>query len=328
MPFRRHPHISIEINDNVIRFVELKSTDPIVVKRYGERYIPDGIVENGKIIDLPQFNQFITECISHWKLKGKKIFFVEPDESVIIKTITIPSDIVDEEIQGYLYLELGESIILPFEDPSISFEVLSDSEAGKEILLVATPFELVSSYASSFRKGRANPVAVDIAPLCYYRLYMNQIEVSGSGEEVLMLQVDVSSATLSIFEHHVPIFMQYEGMFIDGKWVSGDLVDGDIQATWEGNQENMSVNFDNLIGDIARILHFYQFSISQGNTIKKIVVVGENPFLESFVENLAAALEVPVQTIPNAITTVHGDTVPQKYQLTIGLGLKEVRHAN
>lgn len=325
MFFKKNQQVCMEIRDNVIRFAELKSTEPVVVKRYGERYIPDGMVENGKIIDVSQFKLFMADCITHWKLKNKRIMFVEPNEAVAVKTVTVPYEVADEEMRGYLYIELGESIILPFEDPSIDYVLLSESEEGKEVLLVATPYELVTSYAEIFSSNRVKPVAADIAPLCYYRLYMNQMQVDKNPEEVMILQVDISSVTISIFEHHIPIFMQYEALAIEhNSWSSGDLVDGENHVAWEGSKEEMLASFEYLMGDIERILHFYQFSISSGNNIKKIIAVGDNPYLEELVKIMIERFDLPTKMIPTSIQTINGDIVPREYQLAIGLGLKGV----
>ena len=37
----------------------------------------------------------------------------------------IPAEVMDDEINGYLYLELGKSLHLPFEDPVFDTAVLS-----------------------------------------------------------------------------------------------------------------------------------------------------------------------------------------------------------
>jgi len=314
MFFKKNQDVCIEIRDDIIRYVELRGTDPVVVRRYGKRKLPMSLIKGGKIVDQARFKEFIAECIGDWKLKRKKIRFIEPDETVAVKVVTVPLSISDEEMRGYLYHDLGDSISLPFEHSAIDYVNVSKNSEGQKILIVATPEELVTDYVNVFRSLHLNPVAVDISPLCYYRLYLDQIKLDYLPKETLLLQVDKLSATVSIFEDHVPIFMQFEKLFADN-------------MNWKDDVEmaqSMQERFNLLVTDIERILHFYQFSISEGKTIKSLILVGENPFLNYLNEDLQAKLDVAITVIPESIKGLNHKVVPREYHLAIGLGLKGV----
>ena len=329
--FKKKQNVCMEIKDDIIRFVILKSIEPLVVKQYGEKMIPKGLIEGGRILNESLFNDFLKECVTEWNLKRKHVLFVEPDESVAIKKVAIPLEISDEEMRGYLYQALGESIILPFDEPAIDYVVLPSSEGGsavtdsyfqtqpepdssRDVLLVATPDDLVGSYSSIFRANRLEPEAVDISPLCYYRLYLDQMKSNYLPEEIMLLQMDQLTATISIFEKNIPIFMQYDKLFTD------------VQE-WESDLEmatDMQARFRLLSADIERILHFYNFSISNGKVIKEVILVGENLFLDDLSYELETVLNLKVNRIPETIETVDGLPIPRRYHLAIGLGLKGV----
>ena len=329
MLFKKKQAVCIEIRDDVIRYVELKSIDPIVVKKYGEKAVPKGVIGNGRILIPEAFKIFLESCVREWKIKRKPVIFVEPDETVAIKKVAVPLDISEEEMRAYLYQALGESIILPFDEPAIDyvmmkqnlnkttqsyFEPVENQKKTRDVLLVATPDDLVSSYSEAFRSNHLEPEAVDISPLCYYRLYLDQLKTPYLAKEVMVLQVDNDNVTISIFEDNIPIFMQYEELF-------------SVKKDWKEEGEkakDMQERFKTLRGDLDRILHFYQFSISKGNIIKEIILVGENPYLDELSVELENELNLKINKIEEKIKTVTGEIVPKRYHLAIGLGLKGV----
>ncbi|PEL13435.1 type IV pilus biogenesis protein PilM [Bacillus sp. AFS017336] len=309
--------VGIEIKEHVIRFVELQSKNPLVVKQMGERLIPEGLIENGEISDLTQFKLIIEDCIDTWKLKKKKITFSVSDELVVVKKITTPIDLHPEELRGYLYLELGESIHLPFEDPSIDYVILKETNEGRELLLIATPEQTVLAISSIFEEAKVDPIAADISPLCFDRLHYH-VATDRQNETSLLVQLDVSSTTISLFEERVPVFMQCEPTSIILSQFD------ELSEAWKQRGSDIMNGFDLVIGMIERILHFYRFTLSEGNECKNIKLVGDHPFLTTFFDMLNEQIDLPTELDSHTIKDIGGELVPMKYQLAIGLSLKEV----
>src|SRR5690606_19109049 len=113
---------NIIIKDHVIRYVGIKDSNPLVVQRFRERYLPKGIVIEGKIQDRETLTLILEECVADWGIKNKEVRFIIPDSFVVIRKTAIPADVEEDEISGFLYLELGASIHLPFEDPVIDYK--------------------------------------------------------------------------------------------------------------------------------------------------------------------------------------------------------------
>jgi type IV pilus assembly protein PilM len=109
--------INLIINDHSIRFLELKQANPPIAHKWGERLLPPGLINEGKIIDHESIGNIIQECQDEWKIHKRNVRFTVPDPLVIIRKVAIPADVVDDEVKNYIYLELGSSIHLPFEDP-------------------------------------------------------------------------------------------------------------------------------------------------------------------------------------------------------------------
>ena len=163
--------VNIIITDCCIRFLELKQAKPPVAAKWGERLLPNGLISNGKIQDYETLAMILEECVDEWKIRNRKVRFLIPESLVIIRKVMIPAEIQDDEMKGYLYLELGTSIHLPFEEPVFDTVVLSEENDKKEILLFAAPEEEVMEYSQLFSDVKLQPIEAEISPLALYRLY-------------------------------------------------------------------------------------------------------------------------------------------------------------
>ncbi|MCD8509095.1 MAG: hypothetical protein LRY73_03890 [Bacillus sp. (in: Bacteria)] len=66
---------AIQIKDHVIRYVTTKKPSLSTLKSSGESYLPEGIIEKGKIVDRDKFKRILRKSISRWKLKKQEIRF-------------------------------------------------------------------------------------------------------------------------------------------------------------------------------------------------------------------------------------------------------------
>ncbi|MGD6899082.1 type IV pilus biogenesis protein PilM [Bacillus infantis] len=320
--FGKNRVINITVKDHVVRMAELKNNKEPQVLRSEERYLPNGIIREGKIQDSETLTAILEECISEWKIKGKEIAFLVPDPVIIIRKLSIPQDVSAEEIKGYLYMELGTSIHLPFEDPVFDYTILETAESGtKEILLFAAPEEVVHEYVSVFEEARLKPVLADISCLALYRLYY-ELDLLDSEENLMMVQVDIQQVNVSIFENHKPVFMRHLLMDIDsGKW---ELEPGN-QLTYLGDKEEIISPLEDIYKELDRVMSFYRYSLHQGNRqITRVLVDGDHPWLGKLHEELNSRLDAPVVLLADPAELGEKPSFLPQFNLNVGLGLKEV----
>lgn len=316
--------VCIELVGDVARFIELKSLNPLVVKRYGERDIPEGMNEEGAIADQILFKQFVQKSLDEWNIKKKKIAFIQSNETVIVKKIVVPKDIPHDEIHGYIYLELGVTVHLPFEHPAMDFVVLDEVEEGQEILLVATREDMVTTSSDAFKYKKNEAIIADIAPLCFYRLY-DFVNDHPEPEEIMIVDVDSKNATISIFENHIPVFMQYEELVLEqNNWMMNEMHEVDYHEDDSYQEANMVASFGDLLDSIDRINHFYRFSLSNQKEVKKIVIVGDNPWLDRLVELGNNRDTILFERIDDQAMTMDDELLPREYQVLLGLALRVV----
>ncbi|MCM3587663.1 pilus assembly protein PilM [Mesobacillus maritimus] len=323
--FKTRP-VEIVINDHSIRYIELKTASEPIPYKWGERYLPPGIVKEGKIIDRESLAIILEECIDVWKIKRRKVRFLVPDPFVTIRKLPIPNDLHIDEIEGYLYMEIGETIHLPFEDPVFDYIVLPEQEEKREILLFAAHREHVETYSGLFTSVKLHPIAADLSSLALYRLYYQLAEKPGN-ENLLFIQFDLDHVNMSIFENEIPFFTRHLDVSFDHKqWEVTIARSGFQQLTYKGDPQELTNQFDEVTKEINMMMDFYQFSLNQGkNELTKILLTGDHPLLDTVQKELQKRFDVPVELLDSSkIETEKNKPLPASHNLALGLALKEV----
>ncbi|MFX3623030.1 MAG: type IV pilus biogenesis protein PilM [Ectobacillus sp.] len=311
--------IGLEIKDYVIRYVDGKKAAAPLVSSFGEVYMPPGIIKNGLIADEQAFEAVLRSCVQRWGLRKKQVHFIVPDAYVIVRKQLIPADITEEEIRGYIFLELGHSIHLPFDSPTFDYVVIGEQDNKKEVLLFAAPENLVQSYANMLEKVKLRPVSADLTSLSLSRLY-HHMEQPPSGEEVLMVKADAFEATITIFCNQNPVFMQTESL------VYGNAAEVAQSGIILQDKEEALKAIDELLEEIDRILHFYKYSFRAGqDNIQKMVLVGDHPLMEEIYMIMRNHFSFIVDPMYYSNVIVPDDRrLPPKYYPVLGLALKGV----
>jgi type IV pilus assembly protein PilM len=319
--------INLVINDHSIRFVELKQTNPPIVQRWRERYLPPGIISDGKISDMDSLANIMDECIEDWKIHRRSIRFLVPDSLVIIRKISIPAEIQEDEIKGYLYLEFGSSIHLPFEDPVFDIFPLVGNGDMKEVLLFAAPEKYVMEYADLFSSLKLIPRAADISALALYRLYY-QLDFASQKENLFTLQFDLTSVNMCIFEETVPYVMRNFPMpFEIEKWEMNNDRAGMVDFKYMGDTSELAYQLEDILKEMNKLMDFYRYSLNNGKKeVTKILISGDHPLLMAIFEEMKDRFDIPVISISlDNIQKGKTGNIPTKYLLSLGLALKEVQ---
>lgn len=312
---------NIIIKDHAIRYVGVKQTNPITVQKFREKYLPPGVIQEGRIIERDTLLLILDECVSEWGIKKNHVQFVIPDPFVVIRKITIPKEVKDDEIIGYIYLELGTTIHLPFEEPVLDFKKLSEDETRKEILIFAAPEDVANEYSALLEEVDLKPVAADITPLCMYRLF-HFCGQTKAEEHSLLVQFDLQSVNFSIFHRDIPLFMRHITL-------ETSIDDWDIQQNqsstladirWSSHSSKLEVLMDELMKEIEHVMNFYSFNMTQGkDRVTTILMSGDHPYLTDITSTLNQRYEIQVHTITQF------EQLPDHYYLPLGLALKEVQ---
>ncbi|MDP4172214.1 MAG: pilus assembly protein PilM [Bacillota bacterium] len=322
---RKNRIVNLIINDHSIRFLELKQAHPPIAQRWGERLLPPGIIHDGKIVDIESLINILEELLDEWKLRKRVVRFLVPDPLVIIRKVTISADIKEDEIKNHLYLEIGTSIHLPFDEPVFDTFLIQKSENQKEVLLFAAPEKYVMEYSDLFSDLGLNPIAAEISPLAIYRLY-HELDMPQQNEQLFVVQFGLTSVNMCIFDEKVPYFMRHFPLdFNLDKWELKRMGSVENEYYYIGDESELKFQLNEIIKEMNKMSDFYRYSLQNGKKeISKILLCGDHPMLNSIYAELSNRFDTPIQEI--ALDASHKSAIlPSSYHLALGLALKEVK---
>lgn len=315
--------VNIIFKDHVIRYIECETPDFFGVVDYGERYLESGIIEEGKVIDQRALNAVIAELAEEKEWRKKKVYFSVPDASVIIKPFHIPNDLkTADEVKGYLYMQLGEALHLPFEEPVFDYVVLEEKENMNEVLLFAYPETRVRAYESALLEANTKPAVADLTFLSLYRLY-HDLDYARPEEHLMTLQWNMDGVVITVFHDDHPHFTRYMKSGLDeSQWEVPYTYDGAVR--WTGNEKELDAYIDEQMREVERIMNFYRYSVTNGESaVTNLLISGDFPWLEDVYKKCHIHFNLDVRMIePGKYSAERDEDIPFRYAESVGLALK------
>lgn len=313
--------VSMMIRNHTIRYVE--TIKPNVIINYGERRLPYGVIDEGNIIERETLLTILEECVENWRIKGAKLQFCVPDPYMLIRNTTVPIQIPDDEVKGHLYLELGETLHLPFEDPVFDTNIIGEKDGEKQIILVASPEHIISNYVELLEEVKLKPEVADITPLAMYRLLYSQQSTS-QAEHYLIIHANLDSVDMTVFHQDIPIFTRHLALSMEERqWDVKMGRSGMDEWTYIGDENDLIGKIQDIILEIERIINFYHFSLHKGNErVTQIRMGGDHPYLDILMEQAKKSIDIPILKIVDIpFQTKSNEDIPDRFYDCVGLSL-------
>ncbi|MDV2684895.1 pilus assembly protein PilM [Alkalihalophilus lindianensis] len=313
---KRHALI---IKDHVIRYISSKQPELHTITNIQERYLPPGVIVNGQIEDEATYLTILSECVENWKLKRQSVQFCLPSQHTIVRTHLIDGTIPDDEVKGQLYLDLGESLLLPFDDPIFDYKVIGLKNGQKEVLLFASRESILHQYLDAFADVHLKPNAAELSTLAAYRLFY-ELDHTASEAYLIQVQVDTLLTTITIFKDHHPLFLSTVVPDMDREgWVQKEHAEG-TQLIWSQKEEQLDEQVQELYREIEKVINFYQFNVLKGEgEISQMLLCGDHPHLLQFQQTFQQLFTLKVTSIEQHTK----QDPPPRYYDAVGLALKK-----
>src|SRR5690625_4707335 len=151
--------VNISIDDYALRMVENNGKDLISLRSSAEKYLPKGMIENGRIIDEPAFYQWMKETVSEWGIKHRNVRFFVPQPLVILREIELPSDVEQDGVKQYITMEIGNTIHFPFKNPI--FDIYPMNVQTKKTTVIAAPEDEILKFTEIFSDVSLKTTAIE-----------------------------------------------------------------------------------------------------------------------------------------------------------------------
>lgn len=286
--------INITLDDYIIRFIENNGKDLTSITTLAEKIIPQGTIQNGRIVDEMGFYEFMKEVVQEFRIKKCLCRFFVPQEMVIIRNLNIPNNVKQNEIKHYITMEIGNSIHFPFKDPVFDiYNIPQENDDVKSVTIIAAPEEEVIKYAQVFSDVDLKPIAVDMQSLGVYRYFLHQHGVLQDNKVYFLLEMSLLSANISIFHNNLLEFHRYQSLNLSrDNWDISE--EAPYTFSFKEGETYLHGLIENLMTEIERLMNFYRFSIHQGEkNVTDIILTGDFPYLD-LVKEAIKRFDLPI----------------------------------
>lgn len=337
--------IGIDIQKNVLRYAILKKTNPIIIEDFGEYICESNLFKISSKKNRNRLNQHFKEFVKHFHLKNKKVIYSTLSQNLLIKPVLINEVNKFSKIKNHIFLELGESINVPFEEPI--FDILSVKEkhgnnkkiskdksknVAEDLLVnLAITNETNLIYMGDVIEINGNiPYAVDISPLAFHRLIIKSKKFSNyNNKNYLLVELGCGEAAMTIICNGEPRFHQYEEYNPDHWSIKTtafsemtDEREWELACFFEDSVEKSRLL--NLIETINNFIYLFVNELCKGENLEDVLIVGDNPILKNEMKDFFRKyIKCHVDFFKMKISNESGIDVPQRYYKALGLALKE-----
>lgn len=318
---KKKSHVSIEIKDYILRAIVAKGADPSQWKGY-EMPLAQGIVEGSVIHDEMELFDLMKNDVAKWAGKKQSARIFVPDTSVLLKSFEHPDDIEWNELKGYVEMELGQSIHLPFQDPLI--DVYDPKPSDGQAMLFAAPSEEVTKMIGLLLDASLEPQVADIRALCNIRL-LEYLQLIKDNRTYLIADWSINELSISIFSNGQLEFLRYQSFDTDlSEWQFEEIEEFSFSYRLDAEDEYRIILTDQML-EIDRIMNFFKFSLHKGEkSVDEIIILGDNPLLPIIEEFLENNFMTPIIMLNDSVIQKSFPQFSEKFASLIGLALKEV----
>lgn len=195
--------LGIDIGNFNIKVVQaMANADKMEILNYAIARTPEGVLNDGKILDIDGIASQITEMLSKNFIRTKQAIGVISSSALITREVAIPK-MSESDLAKYIKVDSQQYFPMDLEDYVLDFKLLGESiqKEGTElnVLLAAIPEIIVNDYIKVFDKLKLDVEAIDIIPNLHakYSQYYLANKTTGSSTFAI-IDMGANSTIVSI----------------------------------------------------------------------------------------------------------------------------------
>lgn len=317
--FKNKAFVGVDLGSAAVKVVQVeRGGDMWKVTRTGQAPVPTEAVKDGVVVDPEAMGAAIKAALREGRISATSAVIAVAGGSVIVRTVRIPK-MAEATLRKSIKFEAGRYVPSSIEDSYIEFEILGDAPDGQmDVLIVASPREIVESRVAACEKAGLEVEVVDIEAFAMYRALVEANFDPGLMAETVAL-VDVGAGTTNVSVVSNGVFSMTRTIPQAGKTLTdalktffkleaADAEQGkaqlDLHALLNEGQvmENpplrvLQPHVDELIREIRRSLNYYQSQQTesgQPNPVTKIILGGGGAKLNGLAPYFEHKLGLPV----------------------------------
>ncbi len=300
--------MGLDVSDQSIKYAELKRQGShIKLGRFGERHIPAGIIESGKIKDINKLTDILKELKRELSIDFVRVSL--PEEQVYLFKLSIPK-MDPKEVKSTIEFSLEEHIPISAAEAIFDYDLITESDTNYAIQVSALPRQVAESYLSIFNDSGLTPLSLELEAQAIVRSAVREgdmgtymivdfgnartgIAVVSSGVVFFTSTVDIGGATLTgMIEREFKIKHQEAE---DMKQSQGLRRNSENRELFSVLLNGVSILRDEIN---KHYVYWHTHKDEAGETrpsIEKIILCGGDANLIGLIEYLSASMKVTVE---------------------------------
>jgi len=306
--FLMAPSFGLDISDQSLKFLELVPIkNGVRMGRYGERKIPAGIIESGKIKDPKRLRDVLLALRKEVGVRFVRVSL--PEEQVYLFRLHLEKAGMENVREG-IELSLEEHIPIPAQDAIFDYDLISQDDKGLDAQVAAIPKNVIENYLSVFRESLISVQSFELEAQAISRAVIKK----GDLETYMIVDFGQTRTGIFIVSGGVVVFtstLDIGGMSLD------DMIKKNFNITTEeadkmkrdfGLQRNVAnkeifpvlLNSVSVLRDeiVKHFLYWNTHLDEDGKSsppIKKIILCGGDSNLIGLTEYLSVSIKCKVE---------------------------------
>lgn len=301
----------VDVSSSAVKVMQLgKSGQKYRVDYYGVDALPANSVVEKNITEVDRVSAAISNAVRRAGIKRKNAATAVSGSAVITKTINMPSDLSEDELEQQLSLDANQYIPYPIEEVSLDFNILGPVENSPElnhVLIACSRSENVDVCVEALEGAGLNAVIIDVESFAIETSYNHMKEGLGLADDELVALFDIGATTTTLHVMYQGRSIYSRDQTFGGKQLTDEIMQryglsmeeaglakrqGGLPESYE-SEVLQSFN-DSLIQQISRALQFF-FSATEFNNIDKILLAGGTASIKGLDEITEQQIGVPTQ---------------------------------
>ncbi|WP_129135209.1 pilus assembly protein PilM [Luteimonas sp. YGD11-2] len=284
------PLVGVDISSTAVKLLQLsRSGERYRVEHYAVEPLPPNAVVEKNIVEVEAVGDAIRRAMSRSGSKAKHAAAAVAGSAVITKTIPMPAELDEDEMESAVELEAINYIPYPIDEVNLDFEVLGPVPGNPEmvnVLLAASRSENVEMRASALELGGLTAKVMDVEAFAIenaYALLAGGLNAAHDGI-VALVDVGATMTTLNILRGGRSLYTR-EQVF-GGKQLTDEVMrryglsyeEAGLAKRQGGLPESYEIEVlepfkEALVQQISRLLQFF-YAGSEFNRVDHVVLAG------------------------------------------------------
>ncbi len=310
------PAFGLDISDESLKYMELKiSKKGIKIGRYGEKKIPPGIIESGKIVDQKKMEEVLSELRKEQRIKSVRVSL--PEEQIYLFKLRLDKMGL-ESVRESIEFSLEEHIPIPAKDAIFDYGLIDENEKNIQLQVVAIPKNVIQNYLTVFKNSSISVQSLELEAQAIARAVIKKEDL----DTYMIVDFGEKRTGISIVSRGIVMFtstLDVGGIILDNtikknfKITVEEAEKMKIEYGLQRNVDNKEI-FSVLLNSVSvlrdeiakHFLYWHTHADEEGKEnppIKKILLCGGDSNLIGLPEYLAVSMKTQVE-IANVWTNI------------------------